>query len=276
LVLIRPQTLKTGVDMHTKLSQDNPYGFNRWGFAWEYVPGHSGAHLDFGCHDGTFLDTLKSKKIERLIGVDIAEKAIEKAKRLFPELDIIKIETAAKLPFDNKTFDSITILDVLEHVYEQTELLSELNRVLKPEARIIVTVPGKHLFSFLDMGNLKFRFPGLHRWYFCRSHSQQQYEYRYVSNPDGLIGDISVKKRLHEHFSKAKLGKLLNNAGFEVVEFDGCGFFYRFIHNTDYFLEHIKSLHRLLKKIETIDAKLFESTHLFCMAVKKTPTMQKS
>jgi len=257
--------------MHTKLSRDNPYGFNRWAFAWENVPEHNGAHLDFGCHDGAFLNTLKSKNIKRLIGVDISEKAVEKARQLFPELDIVKIKTAARLPFANNTFDSITILDVLEHIYEQTELLLELNRVLKANARIIVTVPGKHLFSFLDMGNLKFRFPKLHRWYFCRSHSQKQYQYRYVSNPDGLIGDISVKKQLHEHFSRTKLKKVLNSAGFEVIDFDGSGFFHRLIRNADYFLDHIKPLHRLLKKIETIDAKLFESANLFCLAVKKKP-----
>ena len=57
--------------MHTKINLHNPHGYNRWGFAWEHVPKGEAAHLDFGCHDGAFLNTLKDKKIGRLVGVDV-------------------------------------------------------------------------------------------------------------------------------------------------------------------------------------------------------------
>ena len=122
-------------------------------------------------------------------------------------------------------------MDVLEHVYNQAELLAELNRILTDGGKLIVTVPGQHLFSFLDRGNFKFLFPRLHRWYYCLKHSREEYEYRYVSNPDGLVGDISTKKRWHEHFSRDKLGKMLAEAGFNVIDFDGAGFFSQIIGN---------------------------------------------
>jgi len=149
--------------MHTKLSPDNPYGLNRWGFAWEYISAGADAHLDFGCHNGKFLSALKDKKIGRLVGVDISEEAVKEGRRLFPELEIINIPDETNLPFDDGTFSSATILDVLEHVYEQAKLLVELNRVLKNGGRLVITVPDQHLFSFLDRGNFKFRFPRLHR-----------------------------------------------------------------------------------------------------------------
>lgn len=255
--------------MHTKISSDNPYSYNRGGFAWEYVPGGVAAHLDFGCHHGVFLNNLKSKKIGRLVGVDVSEKAVERAQQLFPELEITKINETSPLPFDDGTFSSVTILDVLEHVYEQTELLVQLNRVLKEQGILVITVPGQHLFSFLDMGNLKFQLPKLHRWYYCLRYSQQEYQYHYVSNPDGLIGDISAKKRWHEHFSRKKLARLLEGAGFSIIDFDGTGFFSRVIGNVAYFLRWIKPLHRVLIRLHDLDAKLFESTNLFCVAEKR-------
>jgi SAM-dependent methyltransferase len=234
--------------MHTRISSDNPYGHDRWGFAWEYVPRDGVAHLDFGCHKGAFLSALKSKGIGRLVGVDVSEKG--------------------KLPFDEGSFDSATVLDVLEHVYDQVELLVELNRVLKDGGRLVVTVPGRHLFSFLDIGNYKFRFPRLHRWYYCRRHSQEAYEHRYVSNPDGLIGDISEKKRWHEHFGREKLRNQLADVGFRVVDFDGTGFFARVIGNASYLFGWAKPVRKVLASLMQLDSRLFESTNLFCVAEK--------
>lgn len=255
--------------MHTRMSSDNPYGHNRWGFAWEHVPKGEDAHLDFGCSDGTFLSKLKSKDVKQLVGVDISEEAVAKGQRRFPELEIIKINNATHLPFDDDTFSSVTILDVLEHVYEQAEILAELNRVLKDKGRLIVTVPGQHLFSFLDIGNFKFRFPRLHRWHYCLRHSQEEYEYQYVSNPDCLIGDISAKKHWHEHFSQKKLENLLSETGFRVIDFDGTGFFTRVIGSVYYFVRWMKLLCKILNKLYRLDSKLSESANLFCMAEKR-------
>ncbi|MFC1738534.1 class I SAM-dependent methyltransferase [Planctomycetota bacterium] len=258
--------------MHTKISSDNSYGYNRWGFAWESIPKEGIAHLDFGCNNGAFLNSLKNKKYKRLVGVDISGEAVKKGKELFPEMEIIKIRKATELPFNDGTFSSVTILDVLEHVYEQAELLAELNRVLKDGGKLIVTVPGKHLFSFLDIGNLKFLFPRIHRWYYCLRYSKEKYQYRYISNPDGLIGDISAKKRWHEHFGQEKLKKILTKASFNVIDFDGTGFFYRVIGNINYFLKWLKPIYKLSGWLQKLDAKLFESTNLFCVAEKQRNT----
>ncbi|MHC4109864.1 MAG: class I SAM-dependent methyltransferase [Planctomycetota bacterium] len=255
--------------MHTRISPENPYRYSRLCFAWEYVPAGTGSHLDFGCNKGEFLNQLKDKKGGRLVGVDVSEEAVKQGQQLFPELEIIKIDESASLPFDDAAFESVTVLDVLEHVYEQAELLIELNRVLMDGGKLVVTVPGRHLFSFLDMGNFKFRFPRLHRWYYCLKHSREEYEYRYVSNPDGLIGDVSAKRRWHEHFSRPRLQKLLTETGFNVIDFDGTGFFGRVIGNVGHFLKWLKLVYRTLTKLQNLDNRLFESTNLFCVAEKR-------
>jgi hypothetical protein len=90
--------------MHTKISSDNPYGYNRWGFAWEYAPRGGVAHLDFGCYEGAFLNTLIDKEIGRLVGVDVCKEAVKKGQLRFPELLIIKVPEAAVLPFGDTMF----------------------------------------------------------------------------------------------------------------------------------------------------------------------------
>ena len=254
--------------MDTVITLKNPYGYNRHGFAWENVPEGKAAHLDFGCHSGEFLNSLIVKGIGRLVGLDVSQDAVDRANQQFPDLEIISISETVPLPFENCLFSSITVLDVIEHVYEQNELLDELNRVLKEDGVLIVTVPGKHLFSFLDIGNYKFIFPKLHQWYYCISHSREEYDRRYVSNPDGLVGDISGKKRWHEHFSRSKLTKLLNNSGFDVVKFDGSCFFMRIKSHIEPLIQWIKPLQSLIQRLSILDAKRFKSANLFCIARK--------
>lgn len=258
--------------MHTKKSPDNPFWYNHYGFAWEYIPRGGQAHLDFGCSEGDFLGKLQAKQIPRLVGVDIRRKAVESARKKYSGIEFVHLSEGAALPFPDKTFSSITILDVIEHVDEQVELLGELHRVLADDGVLVLSTAGKYIFSFLDMGNFKFRFPTLHRWYYCWRHSREEYDYAYVSNPDGLVGDISAKKRWHEHFSRKGMSQLLRKSGLEVVEFDGAALFERPIRIVGVGLEWMPPLRALFDKLYRIDSKWFESSLLFCTVRKYLPT----
>ena len=46
-----------------------------------------------------------------------------------------------KFPFGNSEFDSIVTNQVLEHVFNPDEFLSEINRVLKTDGKLLLTVP---------------------------------------------------------------------------------------------------------------------------------------
>lgn len=254
--------------MHTRFESDNPYQHDRYAFAWQHVPARSTAHLDFGCGDGRFLRSLRAKEIKCLVGVDISRGAIEKAQEASGGLEIIHLGRTAPLPFPDATFSSITLLDVLEHVDEQEELLDELHRVLAEDGMLIVTVPGLHAFSFLDLGNLKFRFPRLHRWYYCRTHNEADYDKRYVSNPDGLIGDVSATKRWHEHFSETHLARLLRLSGFDAVQFDGSGLFFRLLKMADLLVGSSGVIHGKIERCLAWDARYFASANIFCVARK--------
>ena len=262
--------------MKTRLSPENPYGFTRCGYAWENIPAGSAAHLDVGCHDGAFLASLRSKGISRLAGVDVARGPIDRARRQFPDLEFQHVAEDRPLPFADGTFSSATLLDVIEHVYDQARLLSEVNRVLLPGGRLIITVPRRYLFSFLDLGNLKFVFPRLHRTFYCLTHSRSDYDQRYVHNPDGLVGDVSARKRRHEHFSQDALAALLARSGFEPESFDGSGFFARPLSPATKLGMLVPGLRGMMRAISRTDARRFESMNLFCTARKDRPAVSAS
>jgi SAM-dependent methyltransferase len=254
--------------MKTQIEPGNPFGGDRYGFAWQHVPAGQKAHLDFGCGDGRFLAALEDKGCGRLVGVDISREAVKQAKQRCDHAEIVHLTQAVPLPFPDAAFSSVSLLDVLEHVHGQGVLLGELQRVLQAGGMLIVTVPRRHVFSFLDVGNLKFRFPRLHRWCYCRSHSRREYERRYVSNPDGLVGDVSAKKRWHEHFTQPGLTELLSRNGFGTAECDGAGFFMRILKLADLPLRRLGPARRAISKLRAWDGRWFSSANLFCVAQK--------
>lgn len=262
--------------MHTRIETDNSFGVDRYGFAWQHAPAGGDAHLDYGCGDGRFLAGLRNKGIRRVVGADVSRDAVRLAKTKCDRTRIVHIEGHGALPFADGEFSSISLLDVLEHVDRPDTLLAELNRVLRGDGTLIVTVPGRHVFSALDTGNLKFRFPRLHRWFFCRTHSPEDYERRYAANPDGLVGDVSAKKRWHEHFSRRKLESLLNRSGFSVVEFDGSGLFMRPLKAVELILGRLRPLRDIVRRLIAWDARRFESANLFCIARKRVASAKAS
>lgn len=252
--------------MRTPLSQRNPFEPGRSAFAWEHVPEGSSAHLDFGCYEGVFLDSLRIKSVKRLVGLDASREAVERGRQKFPQLELIHMTRTVPLPFESGVFSSVSLMDVIEHVEEQVELLKELRRVLQPDGILIITVPGQYALSFMDLGNFKFRFPTIHRWFYCMRHSRQAYEQRYVSNPDGLVGDIAAGKGWHEHFTPVKLEGLLRQAGLAPALFDGSNFWNRLLVFPELALRWLPPARAGLRALKNVDARWFTSSNLFSVA----------
>lgn len=46
-----------------------------------------------------------------------------------------------QLPFSDSHFDSVLCSEVFEHIFNLEEILKEINRVMKPEGKILITCP---------------------------------------------------------------------------------------------------------------------------------------
>lgn len=99
----------------------------------EMAPRLKGRLLDFGCGRKPFENLFT---VDEYIGVDIQQTGHDHTNS---KVDIFY--DGKNLPFENETFDSLFCSEVLEHVFNPDEILPELNRVLKPGAQALFTVP---------------------------------------------------------------------------------------------------------------------------------------
>ncbi|HOS88825.1 MAG TPA: methyltransferase domain-containing protein [bacterium] len=89
--------------------------------------------LDAGAGDGTFLNFLldKHKEIDEAVALELSEEAIEIGKKKFPKMEF-KQGSLENIPFSENCFDTVFAIEVLEHLLDIDQCLSEIYRVLKP------------------------------------------------------------------------------------------------------------------------------------------------
>ncbi|MGE5279428.1 MAG: class I SAM-dependent methyltransferase [Deltaproteobacteria bacterium] len=99
----------------------------------------SGQGLDVGCGDGFFTNALsRLPGVETVTGADVAQAALNEARKRCPKLSLRLIEKG-RLPFSDASFDFVTLIEVAEHILDVEQLFGEVRRVLRPAGRLIVT-----------------------------------------------------------------------------------------------------------------------------------------
>jgi ubiquinone/menaquinone biosynthesis C-methylase UbiE len=96
--------------------------------------------LDLGCGAGRFVAALRDAGADP-VGVEIAEAALERARRNAPGADLRLMEPDGSLPLEHASVDLVWCSEVLEHVADTEHTLLEARRVLRPRGRMLVTVP---------------------------------------------------------------------------------------------------------------------------------------
>lgn len=142
--------------------------------------------LDVGCASGYMISEVsRTFPNAKYFAIDIYDKAIEYAKKLYPHIEF-KVASAAKLPFKNNSFDLILFYETIEHVQNPKECLAEMKRVLKKEGSLILT---------MDSGSWLFKLV----WFVWENSKGQ------------------IWKRAHLHpFHHRELEQLIKDAGFKI------------------------------------------------------------
>lgn len=96
--------------------------------------------LDLGCGDGPFVPALLQAGAT-VTGADIAEGALERARRRAPEATYVCIEPHGPWPFGDEGFEVVWASEVMEHVADTERWINEVRRVLVPGGSLLVTTP---------------------------------------------------------------------------------------------------------------------------------------
>jgi 2-polyprenyl-3-methyl-5-hydroxy-6-metoxy-1,4-benzoquinol methylase len=119
------------------------------------VPIRSSARvLDAGCGSGRLLDELA--EYGAVSGLDMNPDSVSIAQRRGHE--DVRVGVVEELPWEDETFDLVTCLDVVEHTADDRVSMRELRRVVRPEGRLLITVPAyQGLWSSHDVFNRHYR-----------------------------------------------------------------------------------------------------------------------
>lgn len=176
--------------------------------------------LDVGCGNGIISRSL-GKKGFTVLGIDISEKAIEKAKAL-NKLDNVsfRVMSAEELAVSQEKYNAVICSEVLEHLEQPDKLLTVLHQSLKPDGVLIVTVPNgkgprevlvtKPVIAMQKKNNWLWRFVK-------KIKTGLGYKGTTVQSDADDLTHI-------QFFSKKSLEKLANDNAFKIVRFGKTNF----------------------------------------------------
>ncbi len=115
----------------------------------KYLPKEMNACLEVGCGAGNFSKSIKTQHPKcEVWGVEIFEEAAKEASTKIDKTIHSSAEDAiAQLP--DQHFDCIVFNDILEHLVDPYLYLENIKSKLKPNARIVASIPNMRHFEVL-------------------------------------------------------------------------------------------------------------------------------
>ncbi|MDO8486782.1 MAG: class I SAM-dependent methyltransferase [Candidatus Curtissbacteria bacterium] len=118
------------------------------------LPKQKGNHrlkvLDIGCNSALLTNEVsKVLKKGKITGLDSYKGAIDFARSKYPHINFV-VADAHKLPFNKNSLDLVICTETLEHVVDPKKALEEMVRILKKDARAIISMDsGSPLFHII-------------------------------------------------------------------------------------------------------------------------------
>ena len=99
--------------------------------------------LDLGCNVG-YGTAILASTAARAVGIDVSDQAIQEARSRFPAAEF-QVVDGMRLPFADGSFDLLTSMQVIEHIVDYDNYLSEIRRVLRPGGTAFFATPNSRL-----------------------------------------------------------------------------------------------------------------------------------
>ena len=113
----------------------------------------------------------QSTKIKSVVGVDLSEEMLEKAKQKINAIKqskmSVKVGDATNLPIDSESVNTTTIAFGIRNVPDVLKALQEMNRVLKPEGRSLIlefSMPSFFIFRWVYLSYFRYVLPTVGGW----------------------------------------------------------------------------------------------------------------
>jgi 2-polyprenyl-3-methyl-5-hydroxy-6-metoxy-1,4-benzoquinol methylase len=106
--------------------------------------------LDVGCGEGRFAAELARAGFA-VVGVDVAEEPLRRARALHPGLDLRIVPVAGCWDLPDADFDVVWVGETIEHVADTAGWLSELRRVLRSGGSLLLSTPAHGRLSVLAL-----------------------------------------------------------------------------------------------------------------------------
>jgi len=107
--------------------------------------------LEVGCSSGFFLRLLLERMPEAfLIGSDYVPGPLLQLSRDLPGLPLLQFDVT-RCPLPSQSLDAVVLLNVLEHIKDDSAAMAQVFRILKPGGIAVIEVPaGPRLFDAYD------------------------------------------------------------------------------------------------------------------------------
>lgn len=144
-------------------------------------PSSSMKLLNIGVSNIPEIELAVENKVKECWTLDNDQKKLDYAQKLMKKTKTVNADVTKPLAFKNGYFDTIVMLEVLEHLDHDEKILRQLNSLISKDGHLIMSVPNK------DM--------------------------RHIINP--------VKYTQHKrHYAAQELKRKLSDAGFDVEHFN--------------------------------------------------------
>ncbi|MGK7890990.1 MAG: class I SAM-dependent methyltransferase [Leptolyngbyaceae cyanobacterium] len=124
--------------------------YNNWIFS-QFRPWLGDRTLEVGCGTGNFSELL-AQQSQHLTALDLESSYVQHTKhrlRHYPNIEVLQAD-ATQLS-EQQSFDSIVMLDVLEHIEDDITTLRQLKQSLNPNGFLIIKVPAlQSLYGTMD------------------------------------------------------------------------------------------------------------------------------
>jgi SAM-dependent methyltransferase len=101
--------------------------------------------LEAGCGEGYGADLL-ADAARRVVAVDYDEAAVAHVRSRYPRVEVMQANLA-ELPLPDASMDVVANFQVIEHLWDQAQFVTECARVLRPSGLLMMSTPNRVTFS---------------------------------------------------------------------------------------------------------------------------------